>query len=182
MKTEDEVIARQIREAGPGTYERWQMIDQAWFEIMGGLLKGLAEDKKVGWGKVNEVIGEYFSGTKPGDFLPRQWDFISQRLEIKERDCVALAKHWCYVVDCVGMDYTITECSSKRFHVIINNCCEAGWLKNMGILGKIDWVLECPKSYCPTLAKVINPKIKYIDKKAQCGGDAICDKIWEMRD
>jgi len=179
MKLEDEVRARKIIEASPAPYEKWRVINQAWFEFFMELLKRNAEE--MGWDKINKNIVEFLSGTKKGDFMPHQWEALSSLIDIKERDAIAAAKHFAYVAECVGMDYVFTECNPKRVSIKVTRCPEIEWIKEMGLFGKVDWNGECAVAYCPTLAKVINPKLEYIDGKSQCRGDDCCEKTWELK-
>jgi len=182
MKLEDEVRVREITEScSPSLHEKWQAMSKACFYLWVDAYNRCAE-AGLGLDKVNQIIVDTFSGTKEGDFMTAQVKELTDRLNITEKDATAVAKHFAYVGSMVGMDFHFLECNPKRVTMKITHCPEVGWLKELGLFGKIDWNGECTVAYCPTLAKLYNPKLEYIDGKAQCRGDDCCEKTWELKD
>ena len=127
----------------------------------------LAEDMKMGWDKVNEIIQK---SSKDG------WPFALdtlERLDIKVKD----ARAWGYAEASAGVNAwpgyidDIVEFSPEFTSIRgLGTCVVLDIAKKLGIEDKIDLLPWCATAADAYLRK-INPKLRFVQTLAMCRGD-----------
>lgn len=148
--------------------QQYEYSTKFWVEIYLKLCITLAEDMGLGWEKVNEALQK---STKDG------WPFAIESLErlgVEEKD----SRAWAFAEASAGMNAwpgfvdEVVEYSPERTSIKgSGRCVILETAKKLGIEEKIDLLPWCATAADAYLRK-INPKLRFVQTKAMCRGDA----------